>query len=94
VHSYPDNNNKNSILWDKSRGNAMFASNATALNLSDRETEILHFIAKGMSNKEIAILLELSVHTIMTHTKNIYRKLNVNSRSEAVYELMFQQQLE
>jgi len=72
----------------------MFASNATALNLSDRETEILHFIAKGMSNKEIAILLELSVHTIMTHTKNIYRKLNVNSRSEAVYELMFQQQLE
>ncbi|WP_199609248.1 response regulator transcription factor [Flocculibacter collagenilyticus] len=54
--------------------------------LSAREYEIIELIAKGLSNKEIAELLCLSVHTVMTHTKNIFKKLNVKSRYEAAYE--------
>ena len=69
----------------------MFASVANFNILTERENEILHLIAKGMSNKEVALLLDLSVHTVITHTKNIYRKLNVNSRNEAAYELLTQQ---
>lgn len=55
-------------------------------SLSSREAEIISLISKGLSNKEIAKTLYLSVHTVITHTKNIYKKLNVNSRAEAAYE--------
>ncbi len=43
--------------------------------LSIRETEIVHLIADGMANKEIAEKLFLSVHTVKTHRKNIIKKL-------------------
>lgn len=54
--------------------------------LSPRETEILAFLAKGLSYGEIAYLLEISPHTVTTTIKKIYRKLAVHSRGEAVYE--------
>lgn len=54
--------------------------------LSARETEILSFIAKGFSFSEIGGLLGISTHTVTTHVKNIYKKLAVHSRGEAVYE--------
>lgn len=53
--------------------------------LSDREIEVLELIAKGLANKVIAERLFLSPHTIKTHTRNIYGKLGVNSRIQAVY---------
>jgi ATP/maltotriose-dependent transcriptional regulator MalT len=52
--------------------------------LSHREVEVLSLIAAGRSNQEIAALLVLSVGTVKTHTNNIYRKLGVRSRTEAV----------
>jgi DNA-binding NarL/FixJ family response regulator len=54
--------------------------------LSARESEILAMIAKGFSFAEIGKLLAVSTHTVTTHVKNIYRKLAVHSRGEAVYE--------
>lgn len=54
--------------------------------LSTRETEILTFISKGMTFEEIGKLLAISTHTVSGHVKNIYGKLAVHSRSEAVYE--------
>ncbi len=52
--------------------------------LSERELEILRLIAAGRSNPEIAELLYLSLNTVKWHAKNLYGKLNVGSRIEAV----------
>ena len=56
------------------------------LGVSDRELEVLRLAAKGYTYQEVADLLGLSVNTVGTHTRNVYRKLEVSSRSEAVYE--------
>ncbi|VVE26900.1 DNA-binding response regulator [Pandoraea iniqua] len=54
--------------------------------LSPREIEILGLVAKGMTNREIAALLSISSLTVACHIKNIYKKLAVNSRTQAVFE--------
>jgi DNA-binding NarL/FixJ family response regulator len=54
--------------------------------LTDKETEVLTDLARGFSYKEVAIRQRISHHTVADHVKAIYRKLSVNSRSEAVYE--------
>ncbi|MEM7168591.1 MAG: response regulator transcription factor [Pseudomonadota bacterium] len=54
--------------------------------LTDREMDILWGIAKGFTYKDVAERLEISPNTVPSHIKNIYRKLEVNSRSEAVFE--------
>jgi len=54
--------------------------------LSVREHEVLTLIARGFSYAEIARLKTLSVHTVQTHIKNLYGKLAVHSKNEAVYE--------
>ncbi len=59
---------------------------AGARPLSDRETEILQLIAKGISNSEAARLLGLSKATVRTHLEHIYEKLEVTNRVEAVTE--------
>jgi DNA-binding NarL/FixJ family response regulator len=51
-------------------------------HLTEREKEILQLLIKGNSYKEIASALFISVETLNSHIKNIYRKLNVHSRSE------------
>jgi DNA-binding NarL/FixJ family response regulator len=53
-------------------------------NLSERELEILSYVAKGYHDKEIADHFFLSVKTVRTHLRNIYQKLHVRSRTEAV----------
>lgn len=56
--------------------------------LSDREIEILREMVKGKSNKEISELLNISIHTVVSHSKNISRKTGVKSRSAlAIYAL-------
>jgi histidine kinase len=52
--------------------------------LTAREIEILRLIDKGLSNKEIGSLLNLTVNTVKTHTRSIYGKLGVNGRVQAV----------
>jgi DNA-binding NarL/FixJ family response regulator len=54
--------------------------------LSEREIEALNLLARGFTYAETAELLGISPHTIGTHVKNIYRKLEVTSRAEAVFE--------
>jgi DNA-binding NarL/FixJ family response regulator len=54
--------------------------------LTERETEILRQVAKGMSFAETGDILGISQHTVVTHVKKIYRKLAVHSRGEAVFE--------
>ena len=52
--------------------------------LSDREIEVLRLIAEGLTNREIADRLFISLTTVKTHTSNIYSKLGVNSRTQAL----------
>lgn len=52
--------------------------------LTEREIEVLGLIAAGLSNQEIANKLFLSLHTVKVHARNIYGKLDVSSRTEAV----------
>ena len=52
--------------------------------LTDREMEVLRLVTKGLSNKDIADGLSLSVRTVQGHLANIFNKLRVSSRTEAV----------
>jgi two-component system, NarL family, response regulator LiaR len=53
-------------------------------NLTPRELSILRFLAKGMSNKQIALEMDLSQRTVKSHLVDIFLKLNISSRIEAV----------
>ena len=57
---------------------------APAGELSQREREVLHWLAQGLSNKEIARTLSLSENTVKTHLANVYAKLGVGRRTEAL----------
>ena len=52
--------------------------------LSERELEVLQLIAEGLTNREIATRLYLSLHTVKVHARNIYGKLGIKSRTQAV----------
>jgi DNA-binding NarL/FixJ family response regulator len=54
-----------------------------ALGLSPREEELLEFLSKGYSNKEIADKIQLSFETVRSYLKHIYEKMHVRSRTEA-----------
>lgn len=60
------------------------AKEVVAVELSDREMEILSFVSKGLADKEIAKTLNLSFHTVRAHLRRIYEKLHVRCRAEAV----------
>ncbi len=57
-----------------------------ATRLTPKEVQVLQLLAKGFSYGEIAASLAVTVHTVTTHIKHIYRKLAVRSRGEAVFE--------
>jgi DNA-binding NarL/FixJ family response regulator len=58
--------------------------NSEMLKLSEREKEILNLLSQGLRYKEIADKLSLSTETVRTHIRNIYEKLQVNSRTDAL----------
>lgn len=60
------------------------APRETSIDLSERERAVLEKLVKGLSYKMIAEELFISVHTVNSHLKNIYEKLHVHSKSEAV----------
>jgi DNA-binding NarL/FixJ family response regulator len=57
-------------------------------NLTQRESEILSYVAKGFQDKEIAEKFFLSSETVRTHLRNIYKKLHVRSRTEATLKYL------
>jgi ATP/maltotriose-dependent transcriptional regulator MalT len=61
-------------------------STAPKATLSEREAEVLRLVAKGLSFKQVGAALDISSHTVTTHIKRTYQKLEVHSRGEAVYE--------
>lgn len=52
--------------------------------LTERESEVLGLLAQGLANKQIAVELGISEHTVKFHVSSIYQKLNVSNRTEAV----------
>lgn len=62
------------------------AARTSTPTLSPRETEILQLVASGKSNKEICNALALSRSTMSTHLDSIFRKLDVDDRTEAAMQ--------
>ncbi len=55
--------------------------------LSKRESEVLSWLQQGMSNKEIALALEVSPRTVQKHLQRIYLHLDVHTRAEAIVRM-------
>lgn len=68
---------------DESTAGTAFAE----AGISDREKEIIMFMSKGLSNKRIAEELFISVNTVKTHVRNIFKKMNAKSRFELMMKL-------
>lgn len=65
-------------------------ANNETVSLSKREQEVLEYITKGFSANEIASLMLVSPHTVLTFIRRIYAKLRVTSKAEAIYEARHQ----
>ena len=52
---------------------------------TEKEQEVLHYLCKGYSNKQIGEALFISVHTVKAHLASIFRKLNVSNRTIVAY---------
>ncbi|MGD0116006.1 MAG: response regulator transcription factor [Dehalococcoidia bacterium] len=76
------------VQWFSSMSHGKSAVEGLPDHVSDRELEVLNLAAKGMSNKEIASELALSVRTVQSHLGNIFDKLGVSSRTEAVLKAL------
>ena len=61
-----------------------FHAEAKKIDLSQRELEVLNLVSLGLLYADIAEELDISLHTVRRHIENIYKKLNVNSRSQAI----------
>ena len=59
-------------------------SNELARRFTDLEKSLLQLMSEGMSKKQIALGLQLSVHTVNFHLRRVYEKLNVNTNTAAV----------
>ncbi len=64
------------------RGKRADADELLVCNLTAREREIVQLLAEGKSNKEVASILGISVHTAETHRSNIMHKLGLHSLSD------------
>jgi len=58
-------------------------------SLTEKEKEVLSLVNKGLLNKEIAIVKSITLDTVKKHNKNIFRKMNVRNRTEAI--ILYQQ---
>jgi len=71
-------------LWSVFKATRPPKTEALLDPISERELEVLHLMAAGLSNREISEKLFISLNTVKTHTKNIHSKLGVNSRTKAI----------
>ena len=71
--------------WAMSNSVSSF-TNAARARLSTREQQVLEYITKGFNSDEIAGLMGVSRHTVLTFVRRIYKKLEVSSKTEAIYE--------
>ncbi len=76
------------VQWvqNKSKQNDVYqlSNNNNSWQLSPRELEVLQLMASGFTNQEIADKLFVSLPTIKTHSSNIYQKMNVKRRTQAI----------
>jgi DNA-binding NarL/FixJ family response regulator len=69
------------------------AATSTGLNLlATRETEVANLVALGLPNKEIALKLNITEHTVSNYLFNIYNKLGISSRVELVLYVLKQRE--
>ena len=68
------------LLMERTKGQPL-QKNENDESLSERERELVICIARGMSNKDVADKLFISINTVLTHRKNIFRKLDIHSIS-------------
>ena len=74
-------------LTSPKKTSSEFEKNEKALDylgISERELEVLELVAEGLSNKEIAGKLFVSINTVKTHLSRLYEKLEVSRRTQAV----------
>jgi NarL family two-component system response regulator LiaR len=72
---------------DVANGNFQIDQSAIEnLGISKRELEVLNFMATGLSNQEIADKMFVSLNTIKTHTSNLFLKLDVKRRTQAIQQ--------
>lgn len=74
----------NSVIPASTKTNLQHLMQLNERQLSRRETEILELLITGISNKDIAEKLFISIHTVKTHLYNIYKTLKIRNRVEAV----------
>jgi len=60
--------------------------NIKSTPLTEREKQIIYMVSRGLTNKKIANTLKITERTIEFHINNIFQKLNVDSRSSAVFQ--------
>lgn len=70
--------------------NALYHENTdNVIKISSRQKQIAEWMAKGKTNQEIALILSVSQFTIKNHIANIYEKINVVNRAQAIKKLMY-----
>ena len=77
--------NNNNVISDLNNAEPIIVNNS---QLSERELEVLNELSGGKTNKEISETLFVSVNTVKTHLKNIYEKLDVKNRTQAVKKVI------
>lgn len=86
------NDNKQKVInkiLNLQNSNEDSSSQNESVDLSNREVDVLVCVAKGMTNKDISDMLNISVHTVVTHRKNIVKKTGIKSVSGlTVYALL------
>jgi DNA-binding NarL/FixJ family response regulator len=71
-------------LMRESRGREVSGEDSLVEPLTLREQEVLQLMAQGLANKQMALMLGLSEHTIKFHLSALYAKMNISSRTEAI----------
>ena len=64
------------------------SSGLAGYNLTERQAQVMDLVLAGLSNRQIADRLGLRFYTVTTHVKNIYGKLGVNRRTNAVTKIL------